>query len=430
MSHVHPLVPAPVRLVGAKAQGLATMLGLGLPVPPGVVVDTAACREFLGSGRLPTGLLAELTAAVPDGPLSVRSGAAVSMPGMMSTILDVDRAHLESAVEAVFSSWNTPRARTYRALHDIPHGLGTAAVVQAMVFGDRDPHSGTGVAFSRDPNTGAPTPYGEVLFGHRGTDVVSGSHLTSPLAALDREPGVWHDLRSALATLEGHYRDVCSVEFTFESGKLWLLQARAGGLVGTAAVRAAVDLAREGRIDRTRAVLRVDPRDLAEVPRIADPTPLLGRGTGAVPGVAVGRVATTADRAARTTGPVILVRPETSPLDLHGMAASVGIVTARGGPTSHAAVVARAAGTPAVVGVRDLVVHEGEARFGSTVVRDGTVIAVDGGGGLVVEGRPDITTSPSTHMRTLLAWADEISGTTFPSAPERLATAHSALRTT
>jgi len=382
----------PAEVIGGKAHGLVAMLRLGLPVPPGIVITTVACREFLATGRFPPGLEAELASADP-GTVSVRSGAAVSMPGMMDTVLNLDPRQLVPAVAAVFSSWHTPRARLYRELHDIPHDLGTAVIVQTMVFGNRDDHSGAGVAFSRDPSTGAPSPFGEVLFGRQGDDVVSGRSVTLPLAELNREPAVWADLQDALDRVETHYRDVCYLEFTFEAGKLWLLQARPGRFTGRAAVRVAVDLVDEGRISRHEALRRVSPQDLRSTPRIVA-AEAIGRGTGASPGVATGRVATTADAAVRMAeeGPVILVRQETSPLDMHGLAAAAGVVTARGGPASHAAVVARSMGKPAVVGVRDLTIEEG------------TLVTIDGTGGEVVLGRPPVVTAADDpHLRRFLS---------------------------
>jgi pyruvate,orthophosphate dikinase len=286
---------------------------------------------------------------------------------MMNTILDVEAAQVIPAVAAVFASWHTPRARTYRELHDIPHDLGTAVTVQAMVFGDRDDHSGAGVAFSRDP-------YGEVLFGHHGEDVVSGRMVTRPLRELaDREPGVWADLQSALSTIEAHYGEACSVEFTFESGRLWLLQVR-----------------------------QVPPVP-GDAPRLdtagAD---VLTRGLGACPGVATGRVATTADAAVRmaAAGPVILVRPHTSPLDLHGLAAAKGIVTATGGPASHAAVVARSMGKPAVVSAIGLSVEATSVTVGDRTLPEGTLIAIDGAGGEIVVGAARVLPgAPGWHPR-------------------------------
>ncbi|GGV10136.1 hypothetical protein GCM10010182_32450 [Actinomadura cremea] len=465
---VHPIaadVAEPAAVLGGKARGLIALRRLGLPVPPGFVVGTAACRAFLRDGRFPDGLDAELAAAVagleaatgrrlggPDRPLvlAVRSGGAVSMPGMMSTVLNLGltaraaeglaaetgdarfardsrrrflasfaatardgpgegpgeavpddaRRQLDLAVRAVFASWNTPRARTYRAIRGIPDGAGTAVTVQAMVFGNRDGRSGTGVAFSRDPGTGEPVPSGEVLFGGQGEDVVSGRTSPSRLSALaDREPAVWTALVDALDLLERHYRDACHVEFTFESGVPWLLQVRPGGLTGHAAVRVAVDLADAGVIDRRAAVRRVSPHDLriARAPRLdATGADVLARGIGASPGVATGRVATTPDRAVRMAadGPVVLVRPYTSPLDMHGLAAAAGVVTAVGGTTSHAAVVARSLGRPAVVGAPGL------------DVPDGALVTIDGTGGEVVAGRPRTVATSNPHLDRLLAWAD------------------------
>ncbi len=388
----------PAEVIGGKAHGLATLCRLGLPVPPGFVITTAACREFLLSGRLP-GDLPDVAPMV-----SVRSGGAVSMPGMMSTVLNVRRPSLLSAIETVFASWDSPRARTYRELNGIPHDGGTAVTVQAMVFGDRDSRSGTGVAFSRNPNTGVPGPYGEVLFQAQGPSVVSGSALPHPLSDLaEREPVVWRSLTAAVSKVAAHYRDVCHLEFTYESGQLWLLQVRRGGLSGRAAVRAAVDLVDEGVLTREEALLRVTPGLL----RRARTSGLVGaeivaRGTGASPGVASGRVATSSERAVRAaaSGPVILVRPSTSPLDLAGLAAAAGVVTARGGPTSHAAVVARSMGKPAVVGVRTL-----------GVLPEGTEITIDGSSGEVALGTPaTLTPADDPHLPRLLEWADEVTG--------------------
>jgi pyruvate, orthophosphate dikinase len=498
MRWVHPLAPEvgePAGVLGGKAHGLVVLRRLGLPVPPGFVIGTGACRAFRQKGRLPDGLDRELAAAVADlevatgrrlgGPgrplaVSVRSGGAVSMPGMMTTILNVgltaeaadglaaetgDRrfaldarrrllsgfaaataepvpddavGQLHLAVAAVLASWDTPRATTYRELHGIPHDLGTAVTVQAMVFGNRDEHSGTGVAFSRNPSTGEPVPFGEVLFGHQGDDVVSGRSLTRPLHELaGREPAVWAGLLEALRRVERRYRDACSLEFTFEAGELWLLQVRRGGLAGAAAVRVATDLADEGLIGRHEALLRVAPEQLRQLGtlRIADleAADVLARGLGAGPGVAVGRLATTADTAARMAadGPVILVRPETSPLDLPGLAAAAGVVTARGGPASHAAVVARAMGKPAVVAVAGLTVDVAGAsvRAGGRTLPEGTRVAIDGTGGVVVVGSPRLAPAAADpHLRRLLQWADEASGDTSERpAPQRLTAAHAAL---
>ncbi|WP_336205752.1 pyruvate, phosphate dikinase [Nonomuraea sp. LPB2021202275-12-8] len=483
--------------LGAKAHGLVALHRLELPVPAAFVVTTEACRAFLSEGRLPAGLDAELATAMSGleaatgrrfggtrTPLtvSVRSGASVSMPGMMNTILnlgltneatealaaetgdaqfardsrlrllsgfasaladtgaagrldeaiqatqqrrgesipdDVSR-QLELAVETVFSSWNAPRARTYRELHGIPHDLGTAVIVQAMVFGNRDDRSGTGVAFSRDPNTGKNVPFGDVLFGHQGEDVVSGRSSARPLHELhSREPAVWAALTDALARLERHHRDACYVEFTFQAGELWLLQVRPGRYGGAAGVRVAADLADEHLITRHEALRRISPQHLRHVrtPRIAASAQadVLARGVGACPGVAVGKVATTTDAAVRMAadGPVILVRPETSPHDMRGLAAAAGIVTARGGPASHAAVVARAMSKPAVVGITGLAIDAAGASVtvGGRTIGEGTLVTIDGTSGTVAVGSPPITTDTAdAHLRRLLSWADEVSG--------------------
>ncbi|BBG03324.1 MULTISPECIES: PEP/pyruvate-binding domain-containing protein [Pseudonocardia] len=451
MSRVHTVsaqLDEPAASIGAKARGLAELHRLGLPVPAAVVVTTEVCRGVLGTGRLPDGLVEEVTSALGSLPqqVSVRSGAADSMPGMMRTVLDVavhpggPNAPLADALREVFTSWDSPRARTYRTLHDIPHDRGTAAIVQVMVDGARDDHSGSGVAFSRDPNTGAPAPFGDVLFGHRGDDVVSGRVRTRPLGELaGREPAVWAALTTALDRAERRLRRPCYVEFTYESGRLWFLQLRPAQVTGLAALRIAVDLADDGLIDRPEAVRRTTERDLdrARTPTLA-PTGadvVAGQGIGACPGVVSGRVATSADAAVRYAagGPVVLVRPETSPHDMHGLAAAVGILTTRGGPACHAAVVARALGRPAVVGAADLDVDPvaGTVTTRTGTLAEGTVITIDGTTGQVVLGHAGaVVDDAGPHRDRLLDWADEISGDHTPRpGPDRLHDAHTALRT-
>jgi pyruvate,orthophosphate dikinase len=394
MSRIHALtanLDEPAEVIGAKARGLVELLRLGLPVPPGFVIP---------AGPFPPDLV------LPDlGIVSVRSGAAVSMPGMMDTILDVDHDRLLAAVREVFASWHSPRATTYREIHGIPHDLGTAVIVQTMVHGD-----GAGVAYSRNPNTGSRTPYGDIVLGRRGDAVVSGESVTQPLS--DLEPAVRDALTAALHRIEGHYRDACQVEFAFEPGRLWLLQVRPGGLTGRAAVRVAVDLVDEGLIDRRTALRRVTPQHLrdARAPRIR-PGEVLARGRGACPGVATGRIALTAGRAVRmaAAGPVILVRPVTSPLDLPGLAAATGMVTSRGGLTSHAAVVARSMGKPAVVGATAVEAGETSARIGDRTLPEGTLITIDGAGGEIVLGDPGTTAAAADpHLQRLLSWADMV----------------------
>jgi pyruvate,orthophosphate dikinase len=408
MTWIFPLaeeVQETTEVLGGKAQGLITLRRLGLPVPPGFVITTGACRRYFQTGQLPdiSGAIHELERTTGRSfndslVVAVRSGGAVSMPGMMDTILNVSQERqLTNAIRDVFESWNTPRAITYREINDIPHDNGTAVIVQAMVLGNRDERSGTGVAFSRNPHTGEPQPFGEVLFGHQGPDVVSGRTQTEPLHALAREPQVWTNLRNALTTVEQHYRDAAYLEFTFETGELWLLQARPGQFVGRAAIRVAVDLADEGAISKNEALERVTEQDLENIFRIAT-TDVVARGTGAAQGVATGRVATTSDAAVRMAadGPVILLRPETSPLDMHGLAAAQGVITQRGGPASHAAIVARSLGKPAVVGV------------GAVTIPEGTLVTIDGTGGEIVLGKAG--TEPSAndpYRQRLLAWAEE-----------------------
>ena len=297
MTWIHPLAAETEEsadVLGGKAHRLVVLRRLGLPVPPGFVIGAGACRAFLRDGRLPDGLDVELAAAVAEleaatgRPLavSVRCGGRESMPGMMTTVLNLPVRQVEPAVVEVLSSWDTPRARTYRELHGIPHHLGTAVTVQAMVFGNRDNHSGSGVAFSRNPNTGEHGPFGEVLFGRQGDDVVSGRSRTRLLRELaDREPAVWAGLLDALDRVEDHYRDACYLELTFEAGAPWLLQARPGRFAGHAGVRVATDLADEGVIGRGEALLRVSTQQLqhARIPRIAtvDEADVLARGLGA-----------------------------------------------------------------------------------------------------------------------------------------------------
>jgi pyruvate,orthophosphate dikinase len=257
---------------------------------------------------------------------------------------------LRGAIEAVFGSWNGPRAVTYRNRERIPHDLGTAVNVQAMVFGNRDDNSGTGVGFTRDPATGAQGAYGDFLVNAQGEDVVAGIRNTEPLAALEgRFPKIYKELLSIFERLERHYRDMCDTEFTIDQGKLWMLQTRVGKRTGVAALKMAVEMTKDRAIKLTRAeaVGRINADHLDQVlhPRFAsDDAPVLARGLGASPGAAVGRVCFSANAAVGAAGrgeQVVLVRTETSPEDVHGMMAAEGILTSRGGLVSHAAVVAR-----------------------------------------------------------------------------------------
>jgi pyruvate, orthophosphate dikinase len=459
-------------LVGGKAANLGVMAReLVLPVPPGFAITTETCREFLSNGW-PDGLEDETRSAMADveakvgrrfadpaDPLlvSVRSGAPISMPGMMDTILDLglndettrglgevarDDAFAEEcrrrfvdsfrsivsvadvpedpwqqlrlAIEAVFRSWQSDRARAYREKEDIPHDLGTAVTVQAMVFGNRGDDSGTGVLFTRNPATGEPELYGDVLFDAQGEDVVAGTHQTEPIAVLDtRLPTVGRELRAAAERLEHHYADLCDIEFTIEDGKLWLLQVRVGKRSPQAALRIAVDMAEDPDFPLTheQAVRRVLPL-LADPPRVqtersTDASPLT-TGLAASPGVASGPIATDPDgaiAAAEAGTPAILVRAETSPDDVHGMARAAGILTSRGGLASHAAVVARGWGIPAVVGAEAVNVRPGEVTIGERMLRAGDVLTIDGGTGDVFEGAVGGATEIAPEAATLLEWA-------------------------
>jgi pyruvate,orthophosphate dikinase len=418
-------------VTSAKEQSLRVLRDQGLPVPPWFSIEPGEATTI--SGAELAGRLAELTSqergssdqgspdrgnpdqGSPDrgspGRVSVRSGAAVSMPGMMTTLLDVAPDDLESAVRTVAASWDSPRAVTYRELHGIGHDLGTSVIVQTMVYGDRDDRSCSGVAFSRDPNTGEPEMFGEVAWRAKGEVVVAGESPTRPLTELTAD--VRDRLRDALARLEAHYRDACHVEFTVESGVLWLLQARPGGLAGPAAVRVAVDLVDAGVIGRAEAVRRASRYVRSDrtkvISRTGDGPDVIARGRGASPGVATGRIAVTADQAARMAvfGPVVLIRPHTSPLDMHGLAACAGVVTVRGGPTSHAAVVARSLGKPAVVQAGlSVEVQTAGVRADGRAFPEGTVVTVDGSSGEIVLGRAPVTTVAETdHFRRLTEWS-------------------------
>ena len=356
--------------------------------------------------------------------------SADALAGLVETFKGIvrDTAHLEFpqqptdqlryAIDAVFRSWNGRRARDYRRLERIPDNLGTAVNVQTMVFGNKGDDSGTGVAFTRDPATGEHRPYGDFLPNAQGEDVVAGIRTTEPLDGMaEHFPGPHRELLDVMHRLEAHYHDMCDIEFTIEQRRLFLLQTRVGKRTAAAALRMAVEMEHEGLIDRRQAVLRIQPAQLDQLlhPQF-DPQArysALTTGLNASPGAAVGQACFTADDAqarAEAGVPVILVRPETSPDDLHGMIAAEGILTARGGLVSHAAVVARGMGKPAVCGAGelDIRVDAGEARVGDTVVRAGDVVSINGTTGEVVVGAvPVITPQPTGPFDTILSWADE-----------------------
>jgi pyruvate, orthophosphate dikinase len=520
--------PLDVARYGGKAAGLARMSRLGLPVPPAFVIETAACAVYQDQGAIPPELnqaiytaLAALEQAAgksfagQDGsPLlvSVRSGAQISMPGMMDTILnlgldrhsvlrlaaisgdpefavdtwtrfwamfadivlgadpdqlradiadardqavaDLDADHaaaleerivavlaaetgpvptdpaeqLSAAVQAVFDSWDSRRARLYREHHGIPHDLGTAVTVQAMVFGNLGAPAGSGVAFTRDPASGTPELYGEYLAGGQGEDVVAGTRTPVKLAdAIPEWQPIVAELRRYGQRLEGEYRDALDIEFTAEAGVLYLLQVRPAKRTAAAAVHVAADLVHEGVIPAAEAVRRVDPD---QVKRLVSPEfdaaalaaaradgRVLTTGVPASPGHGSGQAVLDADRAAQKAAggePVVLVRPTTSPQDLRGMLAANAIVTARGGATSHAAVVSRALDKPCVVGCEDLQVRpdDGVLVLEGRQYREGEIISVDGGTGDIILG--DVPRSVPTRnlddLSQLLVWADQQSG--------------------
>ncbi|MFL5495309.1 MAG: pyruvate, phosphate dikinase [Gemmatimonadales bacterium] len=510
-------------VLGGKGAGLAEMTTIGIPVPPGFTIASSLCLHYLENHQFPKRLQVQVENALQrveattakhfgdgDNPLlvSVRSGAAVSMPGMMETILnlglndvtvegltrqsrnptfawdsyrrfvqmygtvvfdlskqpfeqmleehrrrcgaerDIDlpaeemqalvrrfKDHVRAetgrdfpssaldqlwgAIAAVFESWNTRRAIDYRKLHDIPDSMGTAVNVVAMVYGNLGEDSGTGVAFSRDPSTGARGLYGEYLLNAQGEDVVSGSRTPLPIATLkERLPASYQELDRVARTLERHFRDLQDMEFTIERGKLYMLQTRRGQRSGHAAVRVACDMVDEELISEEEAVARIPPNDLNQLlhPTI-DPhshLDLLTTGLPASPGAACGTAVFDADRAeklGRGGQPVILVRRETSPEDFHGMVMAKAVLTARGGMTSHAAVVARGMGKPCVAGAQALEVDEKAGRFAvnGRQVAEGDWITVDGGTGKVFAGQTALVTPElGGDFLRLMQWADRI----------------------
>ncbi|MFG1991057.1 pyruvate, phosphate dikinase [Actinoplanes sp. NPDC048988] len=488
-------------LLGGKGANLAEMTRMGLPVPPGFTVTTDACREYLRTGTMPTGLLGEVehhlrmvqnqigkTFGDPEDPLllSVRSGAKFSMPGMMETILDIGlsdtsvaglgrqtgderfawdsyrrliqmfgktvfdvpgeafddelaaaggigadlsvaqlqdlvlaykkvfHAHtgrdfpqasheqLFLAIGAVFRSWNAERATLYRRQERIPQDLGTAVNVMAMVFGNRGEDSGTGVAFTRDPATGRRGVYGDYLRNAQGEDVVAGIRNTMSLAELATiDPASHRQLLSIMQRLEQRYRDLCDIEFTIENGKLWMLQTRVGKRTPAAAFVIAAQLVDEGTITLDEALQRVTGEQLAQLmfpsfDTAAAPEPLT-TGVPASPGAAVGMIVFDSDAAAAATEPVILVRRETNPDDLPGMIAAQGILTSRGGKTSHAAVVARGMGKTCVCGAEQLVIDEDSVTVAGRTLHAGDVISLDGTTGKVYPGA--VAVRPSRVVR-------------------------------
>jgi pyruvate, orthophosphate dikinase len=523
-------------LLGGKGANLDGMAGIGLPVPPGFTISTEMCTRYYEEGEtFPDSVRAEVANGIahiegitgkrfgdPSDPLlvSVRSGARVSMPGMMDTVLNLglnddtvaglatksgddrfawdsyrrfiqmysdvvlglDHDRFEEALEvakedrgfhldtelsatdlqalvaeykalvdemwgkpfpqdvhdqlwgataAVFGSWQSERAKVYRRLNSIPGHWGTAVNIQAMVFGNMGDTSATGVAFTRDPSKGDRAYYGEFLINAQGEDVVAGirtpQYLTraareaagaKPLSMEEAMPEVYGELAKVFDTLETHYRDMQDIEFTVERGKLWMLQTRSGKRTAKAALKMAVDMANEGLISQEEAVARVDAAALDQLlhPTL-DPSAtrdVLTKGLPASPGAASGKVvfdADAAEKAAANGEDVILVRVETSPEDIHGMHAAKGILTARGGMTSHAAVVARGMGRPCVSGAGTLSIKaaEGVMRVGSREVRAGDILTIDGSTGEVMVGAvPTVQPELAGDFGVLMEWADKV----------------------
>ena len=512
-------------LLGGKGANLAEMTNLGLPVPPGFIITTDACRYYLAEGRVPDGLAAEVDEHLAQleakigrrlgdhaDPLlvSVRSGAKFSMPGMMETVLniglsdesvhglakqagserfawdsyrrliqmfgktvlDIDGEHFEHAIDeakkakgttsdldldagdlqslvdvfknivrdktgrdfpqdpreqmdlavnAVFNSWNADRAILYRRQERIPADLGTAVNIVAMVFGNLGMDSGTGVAFTRDPGSGQQGVYGDYLQNAQGEDVVAGIRNTVPLQDLEQiDPKSYAELMQIMQTLENHYRDLCDIEFTIERGKLWMLQTRVGKRTAAAAFRIAIQLVDQGMIGMDEALDRVTGDQLAQLmfPRFdtSGEVKKITKAVSASPGAAVGKAvfdSATAVQQAAAGEEVILVRRETNPDDLHGMIASQGILTSRGGKTSHAAVVARGMGKTCVCGADELEVDLAGRKFtapGGITVSEGDVISIDGTSGVVYLGEVPVMASPVVEFfeGSLDAQSDEL----------------------
>jgi pyruvate,orthophosphate dikinase len=512
-------------LLGGKGAGLAEMSNAGLPVPPGFTITTEACIAYNEAGKqFPNGLWEQTLAALhkteqqagktfgdAENPLlvSVRSGAKMSMPGMMDTVLNLglndttaagmikltdnprfvydayrrfvqmfakvvmgvdgelfervldeykDRhgpsasdtdltteelreitqrfkkiareetgqefpedpyEQLRMAIGAVFESWNRKRAVDYRNFHGIPHDLGTAVNIVTMVYGNMGFDSGTGVAFTRDPATGEKKLYGEYLLNAQGEDVVAGIRTPRKIVELkDDLPVAFEQFVEICDLLEKHYRDVQDMEFTIERGKLWMLQTRTGKRTAQAAVKIAVDMVKEGLITKEEAIQRIDPLQMDQLlHRRIDPNAdveIIARGLNASPGAASGKAvfdADTAEELGKQGESVILVRPETNPDDVHGMLQAAGILTARGGATSHAAVVARGLGKPCVAGCESLNIDVEERQFTADgrTVREGDIISINGTTGDVIVGAvPMIEPEMTEELRQLLSFADEV----------------------
>jgi len=415
-------------VLGYKGASLVSMTRIGVPVPPGFVISTNAYHSYRQNGSLP---LREIKRAVDILELqtgkmlghglsvSVRSSAPASMPGAMDTLLDIRQpADVVSAIKRVFDSWDSPGAQKHRHMNHIPADLGTAAIVQAMVFGDLDTDSGAGVIFTRDPASGEKTPCGEFLIKARGEALASGRRSPKPIGVLRSwMPDIWTQLEDLAMTLENHFGDMQEMEFTIEAGCLYVLQTRPGGRSSQAALKIAMDMAREGLISRQDAVMRISPGDLKTLlhRRIESPEEHvpIARGQGAAPGAATGMVVfqrLEALQAIERNEGIILVRPETSAEDIQGISAASGVVTLQGGLTSHAALVTRSMGKPCICGAGDLKINVNleQIEAKGQTVRKGDVITIDGNTGSVYLGAlPLVDAETTSELAELLSWADE-----------------------
>jgi pyruvate,orthophosphate dikinase len=507
-------------LVGNKGAGLIQMAQMGIPVPPGFIITTEVCSFYFKHNKYPEDFEEELEENISQleettgksfgdtkKPLlvSVRSGAAVSMPGMMDTVLnlgmndeiafslaqlldkrvaydsyrrfiqmflkvvlksdidfeglleefkrkknkkydielsgddfvelidiykeklkeknlkfpDLPREQLHLAIKAVFNSWNNPRAITYRKLHNIPDDLGTAVTVQSMVFGNLSDNSGTGVAFTRNPATGENQLFGEYLMKAQGEDVVAGIRTPSSISRLKEDmPKIYSQLVNVCQKLERFYKDMQDIEFTIEDNKFYMLQTRTGKRTARAAIKIAVDLVKEKIITKEEAIRRINPSDIDQLlhKHISpnEKVKVIAKGLGASPGAATGRIVFTPQTACeykKNNIPCILIRPETSPDDIAGIASAEGVLTAKGGMTSHAAVVTRGMGKPCVVGCEELQIKETEKKLiiGDKEYNQGEIITIDGTEGNVIEGEVKLIEPELTEeAKLLLSWADEI----------------------
>jgi pyruvate,orthophosphate dikinase len=403
------------------------MTQLDLPIPPGFVVSIEAYKKWKETSSLPdeaiTDALAALEAEIERKmgkglEVSVRSSAPVSMPGMMDTILNIgDARKMRNAVKSIFESWDNLRAVEYRRLHDIPATLGTAAIVQAMVYGNRDEKSGTGVVFTRNPSTGEKGLFGEYLSQAQGEELVSGASTPKPIEQLKSEmPEIYDELDGIAQRLERNFCEMQDIEFTVESGKLYILQTRSGKRSGHAAVTIAVDMVGDNLITRNEAIMRVSVEDIRGLLHKQLKTPdkyqPIARGLNAAPGAACGKVVFTAPEAlaqSKRGVPVILVRPETNPDDIQGIAAADGVLTQRGGMTSHAAIVTRAMGKPSICGAEGIDIDLEARHFSSngTVVKEGDELTIDGTNGNVYLGvLPMEDADLSPELGELMSWAD------------------------